>query len=203
MLDKGWSRRQLADASGISMDNVRNYLRGGADQPRGQTMPKLAEALGVNLRWLAWGEGPKRAIDGAPESFTSSSQPIPLLALSDAGKLQSAEELANPRLGEEADVSLGVGPRTFVVRVEDRSMAPLFLEGDMLLVDPDEPIEPGHYVVAVLRAEELALIRRWRPKARHGRSGTLIAEHQDFPDVDLDEPQGFILGRVVKRLSDV
>ena len=50
------------------------------------------------------------------------------------------------------------GPRTFVVRMPDDSMAPLFGEGDYVHVDPDAPAEAGGFV-AVREAAGATTVR--------------------------------------------
>lgn len=39
------------------------------------------------------------------------------------------------------------GPETFLLRVSDDAMAPTFRAGDFAYVDPDVPMESGHFVV--------------------------------------------------------
>ena len=50
--DKGWSKKELSDRSGIPYDSINKYMRGDIDQPRGNTLPTLAKTLGVSLLWL-------------------------------------------------------------------------------------------------------------------------------------------------------
>lgn len=55
-----------------------------------------------------------------------------------------------------------VGTRPFRLVVTDRSMEPVFQEGDELICEPDSPVEPGDYVVAKLQSELIASIRQYR-----------------------------------------
>ena len=50
------------------------------------------------------------------------------------------------------------GPRTFVVRMPDDSMAPRFEDGDHVQVDPDGTAEPGRFV-AVRQDGSAATVR--------------------------------------------
>lgn len=94
-----------------------------------------------------------------------------------------------------------VGPRAAIVRVDDEAIAPILRPGDMVVVDPDaEPI-PGRYVLALV--DGLAVIRRYRPlTAKPGGAVDLLSDNQDFPPIRMTG-SGRILGRVVKRISDI
>lgn len=49
---KGWNMTELSKRSGIPYDSINKYLRGDIRQPRGNTLPVLAETLGVSHLWL-------------------------------------------------------------------------------------------------------------------------------------------------------
>lgn len=57
--EKGWSKRELSRRADIPYDNLTKYLTGDVAQPRGDILQKLADAIGVHLRWLRDGEGPE------------------------------------------------------------------------------------------------------------------------------------------------
>lgn len=61
MLDElGWSERKLASEAQLkSASHVGHILRGTTPNPTLDTVIRLAEAGGVNLLWLATGEGPQ------------------------------------------------------------------------------------------------------------------------------------------------
>ncbi|EXL06238.1 hypothetical protein BG46_15815 [Brucella anthropi] len=52
---KAWTKAELQRQSGVPYDNIVKYLGGKVDQPRGDTLPKLAQALGVDPLWLEKG----------------------------------------------------------------------------------------------------------------------------------------------------
>ena len=43
----GWSKAELARRSGVDYDSLNKYLAGKVEQPRGDSLPRLARALGV------------------------------------------------------------------------------------------------------------------------------------------------------------
>ena len=58
----GWSKRELARRSGVNYDSLNKYLTGKVDQPRGDSLPRLATSLGVSALWLREGVGSKDAV---------------------------------------------------------------------------------------------------------------------------------------------
>lgn len=56
------STRAVADESGISEGTVRNLLNGGI--PKLDSLLRIADATGVDVGWLATGEGPMRPVEG-------------------------------------------------------------------------------------------------------------------------------------------
>ncbi len=55
---KGWSQRELARRAGVDEQKVYKYLQGKVDQPRGDTLLRLADCLGVTESWLRYEVGP-------------------------------------------------------------------------------------------------------------------------------------------------
>lgn len=51
----GWSKTELHRRSGVPYDNILKYLQGKVDQPRGDMLDKLADALEVDRLYLKEG----------------------------------------------------------------------------------------------------------------------------------------------------
>lgn len=52
---KGWTQPQLAVAAGVSAGTIGN-IESGTRQSKG-SLPQIADTLGINLKWLANGQG--------------------------------------------------------------------------------------------------------------------------------------------------
>lgn len=66
---KSWTQPQLAVAAGVSSGTIGN-IESGARQAKG-SLPQIADALGVNLKWLSSGDGDIHIRPDWPyESFT-------------------------------------------------------------------------------------------------------------------------------------
>lgn len=198
---KSMSARDLARVSGVDHESIYKYLKGEVHNPRSPAPERIAVALGVTVPWLMLG-----VTDNQPNNTgTIGIRRIPILALSDIKGMRPNDKLAQFWSGSGVvAVTDDVGDYAAGVRMDDHSMEPVIAPGDVLIVDPAaEPI-PGRYVVAILLPSGRAVVRRYRP---HGQTIhepiDLIAEHRDFPPVTITRKTGFIVGRVVKRISDI
>jgi len=117
---KGWSQRELARRAGLDEQKVYKYLQGKVDQPRGDTLLRLADTLGVTESWLRYEVGP--AVTNIPV----------------VGRLASGESFVPfddaPMGGgfEELEFNL-VAPDPIAVEVRGESMLPVYRPGDYLI----------------------------------------------------------------------
>ncbi len=116
---KGWSWVELARRSGVPKESIYKYARAKGrmvEQPRGNAINKLADALGVTSLWLRDGLGQKYSRLGV-EGYTG------------------AGEVVIPLNEEDVD-SLDVdfdAPELFAVQVRGNSMQPVYRNGDYLV----------------------------------------------------------------------
>jgi len=61
LVKSGWSKTELARRSGVNYDSLNKYLAGKVDRPRGDTLPRLARALGVEDFGAAGAAGAEKA----------------------------------------------------------------------------------------------------------------------------------------------
>ncbi len=100
----GWSKVELARRSSISYDSLNKYLAGRVDNPRGDSLPRLAAALGLNVTWLREGVGPRKSLKKA-KAGASGFDTLTLLggggdlpATPDEARLETAK---NPQSGKD------------------------------------------------------------------------------------------------------
>ncbi|MDJ0609936.1 MAG: helix-turn-helix domain-containing protein [Kiloniellales bacterium] len=122
MKQRGWSQSELARRAQVSRENVKKYCQGLVSQPRGETLPRLAEALGVNALWLRDGHGPQW-------------RRVPLV-----GYLEKSERLsaAAPDTGDSGTATPTMAfdleaADPIAVEVRGASMMPAYRPGDILI----------------------------------------------------------------------
>lgn len=91
---------------------------------------------------------------------------VPILSYVQAGNWREMCEQASGFDGnvEYVSASIDIGPRGFGLWLRGNSMTPMFNEGDLVIIDPDEQPRPGDYVVAKNGSEE-ATFKKYRPVA--------------------------------------
>lgn len=146
------SARSFARRIGVSDGAIRALATGG--KPTLDTLLAIAAATGVELKWLATGEGPKFAAgsDGAGDETAA----IPRLDIR-----ASAGSGASGDTGEQIETigfprawlrSIGVSPANArILTVAGDSMEPTLSSGDLLLVDVSVTRIKGEalYVIAI------------------------------------------------------
>lgn len=141
---RGMSLADLAKAMNITPQSV-NSIKSGVRGIGARTIKKLAVALAVDEIHLLSIEPPARH----PRA-------IPVISWVQAGALAEAVDLHAAGVSGEGDPAFSTknhGPHAFGLRVEGDSMAPRFLPGDIIVVDPDIRCENGCPCVVVLNGE--------------------------------------------------
>lgn len=207
---RGWTQSQLAVAAGLSQGTIGN-IESGARQARG-SLPQIAEALGVEHKWLSQGLGspwktrelPVAYLVGTPGSNVQAISRI-RLRLHDGSRqisIDTDEDDTSPIAlskvwleSRELDAR-----RLLAMRVGAVGMEPSLQEGDTVIVSSvhTEPLDGSVY--AVNYEGELV----FRRLVRDGGLWWLYADNTDqarFPRKTFDD-RAVLIGRVVHRLTD-
>jgi phage repressor protein C with HTH and peptisase S24 domain len=203
----GLTQQQLANLAGVSQSTIGN-IEAGLRQSRG-SLPQIAEALGVRLKWLRDGEEPgidqlRRLVEMAdnPEYPAIRRVRFKLSAGASGFAVEYDEGDAPPIVfRKEWFVRRGLRPdRLFAVEVTNGSMEPGLYAGDTVVVNTDETKERDGEVFAVNYEGELVIKRLVRDDGQWW----LASDNPDqrrFPRKLCDE-RVFIVGRIVHKQSE-
>ncbi len=207
------SQDELARRIGITRVSISKW-ESGLNQPKGRYLNDLAAALGVTVEWLLTGEGSAPESSGEPRipgyhnvepAVIYQGKRIPILSYVQAGNWREMCEQATAFDGNVEYVSAGgeIGPYGFGLWLRGDSMVPLFKEGDLIIVDPDESPLPGDYVVAKNGSNE-ATFKKYRPRGID-ESGQEVFElvplNEDYPTMHSDRQHIQIIGVMVEHRS--
>lgn len=196
-LGEGLTEQDLALAVGVSRRTILNIL---ADRiPKDPAVwRKFAKYFRMDVDFLRTGRvlNITERSDKKGVALAVQMRRVPLLSWAHMGRVVGSGEpptTVDPETVLEAtDVP---GERTFALRVRDDSMNPLFGEGEIIFVDPDQEVEVGHYVVASDEAvPEKAVLRELRDL---GGRPVLHPLNRRYPDLPLATGQR-IWGRAVR-----
>lgn len=123
-LETGWSKAELARRSGVSYDNVIKYTSGLVDQPRGDTLKRLADALGVDVLWL------EKGLDTESEETE-----VPVMGYVGAGGDVDPEyEQVPPEGLRQVTIPFKLPKEMVAFEVTGTSMMPQFRAGTTIIV---------------------------------------------------------------------
>ena len=205
------SQDELAKRIGITRVSISKW-ESGLNQPKGRYLNDLAEALGVTVDWLLTGSGdtpelaeeqPIPGYHNVEPAVIPQGNRVPILSYVQAGNWLEMCEQATTFDGNVEYVSAGIdiGPRGFGLWLRGNSMTPIFNEGDLVIVDPDESPRPGDYVVAK-NGSEGATFKKYRPRGID-ESGQEVFElvplNDDYPSMHSDRQHIEIIGVMVEH----
>lgn len=205
----GLTQESLAKKLGINRVSISQWERGDTS-PKGNNLVRLAEILGVKPEWLLFG-GDTVGGSGTNLAGYHNVEPavipqgnrIPILSYVQAGNWREICEQATTFDGnvEYVTASVDIGPCGFGLWIRGHSMTPMFNEGDLVIIDPDEQPRPGDYVVAKNGSEE-ATFKKYRPRGID-ESGQEVFElvplNDDFPTMHSDRQHIEIIGVMVEH----
>lgn len=150
---------QLGKALGVS-DVTVGYWERDLNVPGGKSLTKLAQYLGVTEGFLLYGHEEEANVGPAPVT----AQQIPIISYVQAGAWSPECDARN--LDGTVDYILTSefhSYSTFALKVKGKSMEPDFVEGDVIIVDPELQPGPGDYVVAKNGSDE-ATFKKYRAR---------------------------------------
>lgn len=100
------------------------------------------------------------------------------------------------------ELSKQLGKNAFALRMQDDSMTPELKVGDILIVDPDQPIRPGGLVVAHLQDSDEVTIRRYKQLSAASplQEYQLIAANENWASIRVGQGCGHKVVGVVSAL---
>ncbi|NEX89160.1 helix-turn-helix domain-containing protein [Aeromonas rivipollensis] len=193
------TQQQLGDRIGANKASISQW-ENGVYTPDAKNLSALAKALSVSVFWLMDGKGDPSGqnLELAPPD----NHRIPVISYVQAGVWTETSEI------RECDgnlvyitTELELGERAFAIELKGHSMEPEFVEGDLVLIDPDEHPHPGDFVVAK-NGEEAATFKKYRPRGI-GEDGQEVFElvplNDDFPTMRSDRQHIQIIGTMVEH----
>lgn len=173
----GFSASGLARRAGLDATSFNRSKRIGPDGrkrwPSTESVSKVLAATGASLdEFLRLIE----ARDGPPRTM------IPLIGMTQAGAGRLFTDEGMPTGGpgwEEIEFPDLADDRVFALEVQGDSMAPLYRDGDVLIVSPTAGVRKGDRVVVRLVAGEVLAKELKRKTARTIELASLNPEHED------------------------
>ncbi len=171
MSASGLARRAGLDATTFNKSK-RQAANGRPRWPSTESIAKILEATNTPLdRFL----GLVNAISPALK------QTVPLIGLAQAGKGGFFDDGGFP-VGsgwDEVEAPELAGTHAYALEISGDSMSPVYREGDIIIVNPEQPVRRGDRVVVKTSEGEVLAKELKRQTARTLELRSLNAEHED------------------------
>lgn len=143
----GLTLQDVGDAVGVGRSTVKKWETGYIQNMKKDRLPKLAEVLKLSVGDLL-GDASVHS-EFIPEDILENNVQIPVIGKVAAGLVCYAEE--NIEGFEYAPKNIISSGDSYVyLRVQGDSMAPLILDGDMVLVRCQSSVDSGTYAVVII-----------------------------------------------------
>ncbi|WP_089528512.1 LexA family protein [Pantoea ananatis] len=192
-LELGLTQAEAAERAGIRQQSWQSIEDGKTLKPR--NIVGISEALNCDPSWLMNGGNllPVSAIN---------TMKIPLISYVQAGALASKHpiEILDGSF-EYVLTGMDWSEYTFALKISGDSMAPDFMEGDVVIVDPEVEPCPGEFVVAA-NGDHEATFKKFRPtsfSAGGHQNFDLIPLNDDYPVIHNTDTPVRIIGTMVEH----
>lgn len=190
----GIGQTELAKRAGLKNQSIVGSLESG-HRKNSSHVPALADALGINPKWLSTGKGvPEDLCEGNVSPGPRIRGNVPIINNVQAGNYIDVIDHLQPGEGERVDTTFPVNRYTYALRVEGDSMEPVLPAGVILIVEPEMQPEPGDYVI--VRNGEGASVKKL---ILDGKDWYLKPENPRYPIKPL--PDGAVICGVVRGLE--
>ena len=159
----GLTQVKLAQMLGIKAPSVVQW-ESDKTNLSGENLLNAAKLFGVTPDYILYGGEIEQSAVPNMEMAQPDTHRIPVISYVQAGVWTAPNEIRECD-GNMAYITtdLELGDRAFAIVIRGNSMEPEFTEGDLVLIDPDEPLHPGDFVVAK-NGEEEATFKKYRPR---------------------------------------
>ncbi len=197
----GLTQVKLAQMLGIKAPSVVQW-ESDKTNLSGENLLNAAKLFGVTPDYILYGGEIEQSAAPNMEMAQPDIHRIPVISYVQAGVWTAPNEIRECD-GNMAYITTDhdLGQRAFAIVIRGNSMEPEFTEGDLVLIDPDEPLHPGDFVVAK-NGEEEATFKKYRPRG-YSEDGKEIFElaplNDDYATMRSDRQPIQIIGTMVEH----
>ena len=180
---RGLTLAQLANLTDTTAQQI-GMLERGDRRLSDVWLERLATAFNINAYELI--------VDNniSPENTIHT---IPVLGLCQAGNW--AEVITDEQAQEYLDIHIKNRRDVFAVKVSGDSMEPKFSEGEYLIIDPNEPLQNGRYIIAELHGQ-----CTFKKYSEDAGQKYLIPENKRYQPIPITNNDMNYVGTVIERV---
>jgi len=195
--NKKSSQESLANLLGVKKQAVSNW-ENNKNHPDSDKLSALCGALGVEINWLLTG------VTQLTDSITSSTRmgEVTIYNLKEITDIEAAKVDGKTR--PSTLPYFEASDKSFAVIIEDSSMAPEFIVGDVVIIDPEIKPVPGDRVCALVQDMNNVVFRIYKSSGlkllddnKHSKF-TLVPINDHWSPINISD-NGSLLGVMVEH----
>ncbi len=158
--EHGLTPSGLARAAGLDATSFNRSKRRGADGrlrwPSTESLSRALTATGASLESFSALVAGARAVSHGRRERDGRLRITRVRGLGCLPGRFDRDGLPDGRAWEHRDVPSGASSGDYALSIETSDLAPALCPGDLVMVSPDQPVDPGDRVVVCLAADEIA-----------------------------------------------
>lgn len=187
---------EVAEHFGVSVQAVYDWEKSDRkpSTPDPKRLHRLAELFKVRPEWLLTGSGEAYDVGHRGLKKLRAGRIVPQVSTEVAASGTSKD---HAKLGFSVDTCFPCGPNSYATNLTDKSNAPEYMPGDIVVIDPDALPVPGDMVLAIVPTSTDPVFRRFKVLATQENNETieLIPLNDDWKRYFISDPaHGRILG---------
>ncbi|MBI5447339.1 MAG: helix-turn-helix domain-containing protein [Gammaproteobacteria bacterium] len=193
------SESELARRTHVGQPVIHRILSGETDNPRVATLSQIANYFSVSISQLIGDVPlPPDRLPGTHQQSPQTWTQVPLL--------NWEQVLVWPKQREsiQAPVMIGtdltVSKNAFALRVKDTTMMPRFLEGMLLIADPEKPVHDRGFAILRQTGQKTAIFKQI---LKDSADTYLKALNPDFKTILMDEARYQFIATLVQARDDL
>ena len=186
---------RLSNTAPAYLSQILNSLPTSTGRPRSvgdKLARKLEQAMNKPYGWMDRNNDDEYDTASIPVGSVTY---VPLIDESKVCLYQGNTDRGQSEITELIPVPIQVGKRSFAIRVLADSMEPKFLDGDIIIVDPDVESKPSDFVIVLDKSSNKISFKQL---IEDGKQNYLKPLNPRYPLVELQEYHTLI-GKVVYR----
>ncbi len=190
------SESELARRTRVGQPVIHRILSGETDNPRVATLSQIANYFSISISQLI-GDAPlpENRLPGTHSQAHYTWSQVPLLGWEQALHWPK-QRIINPLM---VGTNLPIGKQGFALRVKDTTMAPRFVEGTLLIVDPDHPAKDRSFIIAHIEGQKYVVFKQI---LKDGDDIYLKPLNPDFKTTVVDKTKCRVIGCVIQARDD-
>lgn len=172
MKQRRWTGKELSRRSKVDYAVIQKYMQGATDKPRGDSMQRMARALGVSHIWLEFGVGPATT------------------NISVVGHVGAGEAFFPADSGVLDELSFDLGRLDLIaVQIRGTSALPVFRPGEVVIASRAASSDEATWLnqdCIVMTRDGQGYLKRPVKSGKAGRYTLISYNAQPIEDVDID-----------------